>query len=367
MTLASEGPVAAEAEHALSLGFEAAAELVNVYMKQVFQIRHLRQARLDTGLACRLAPGFIGSGQEAAYGASFNTIAVPFTWADIESEEEVYHWEPYDNLVNWAAKSGLSLVGGPLVDFSGHGMPCWLWEKGNDLTSRCGYVTDFVEKVVERDRGVIRTWHVTAASNWAGVIALADDELLWLTVRVAEVVRRMDPTLEVIIGVAQPWGDYLTSQERSQSPFIFADNLMRTGLKVSALDLEIVMAVSPRGSYCRDLLDVSRLLDLYALLGIPLQITLGYPSGKLADAHADADQKVAAGFWRSGYSPEVQADWAADFARLCVCKQYVRAVHWTHFADSQPHHFPHCGLVDASGNPKPALNAMTALRAEHLR
>ena len=196
---------------------------------------------------------------------------------------------------------------------------------------------------------------------------LADEELLWLTVRLAEVVRRIDSGLEIILGVAQPWGDYLANQEPSQSPFVFADNLVRTGLKLAALDLELFMGVTPRGSYCRDTLEVSRLLDLYALLGTPLQVTLGYPSSAAADPHADVDQQAAAGYWRSGYTPDAQADWARTFSRLCVCKPYVRAVHWTHFADPQPHHFPNCGLVDASGSLKPALAALAALRAEHLK
>jgi hypothetical protein len=245
-------------------------------------------------------------------------------------------------------------------------LPPWLWEKETDLNGKCCYLTDFVQRIVERYRG-IRAWQVTAASNWAGVFALADEELLWLTVRLADAVRRMDPSLEIIIGIAQPWGEYLTCQERSQSPFVFADNLMRTGLKVAALDLELIMGLAPRGSYCRDLLDVSRLLDLYALLGVPLQATLGYPSSAAADLSADPDQTAAAGYWRTGFTPEVQADWADSFARLCVCKPFVRAVHWTHFADAHAHQFPHCGLVDTGGNVKPALRKLASLRKEHLK
>ena len=42
------------------------------------------------------------------------------------------------------------------------------------------------------------------------------------------------------------------------------------------------MGVTPRGSYCRDLLETSRILDLYALLGLPLRVTLGYPSSAAA-------------------------------------------------------------------------------------
>ena len=79
--------------------------------------------------------------------------------------------------------------------------------------------------------------------------------------------------------MSQPWGEYMARAEHTYSPFVFADTLIRAGLKLAALDVEWVMGVTPRGSYCRDLLDASRVLDLYAMLGTPLQVSLAYPVG----------------------------------------------------------------------------------------
>src|SRR5258707_10039546 len=101
----------------------------------------------------------------------------------------------------------------------------------------------------------------------------------------------------------------MTLADRTHSPFIFADTLIRSGLSVAALDLEIVMGVTPRGSYCRDLLELSRLLDFYALLGVPLAVTLGYPATNAVDPDADPEIRVDAGRWRDGFTPEVQAGW----------------------------------------------------------
>ena len=66
-------------------------------------------------------------------------------------------------------------------------------------------------------------------------------------------------------------------------------------------------------------------------------------------------------------SPENQADWAADFAALALCKPSVKAVNWVHLADAAPHQFPHCGLFDAENRPKPALKRLQELREHHLR
>jgi hypothetical protein len=273
-----------------------------------------------------------------------------------------------DRVVDWAQGRRLHLAAGPLIDFTGRDFPDWVWEKDRDLLSLSALLCAQVDAVVRRYAERIRSWQITAASNWAGVLAIGDDELLWLTLRLIETVKKVDPTLETTVGIAQPWGDYLAHQERSQSPFVFADNLLRTGIKLAGLDLELIMGVTPRGSYCRDTLDASRILDLYALLGVPLQVTLGYPSAQGTDSCCcDADQRLQGGYWRSGFSPQVQAVWTNAFAGLALCKPYVRCVRWPHFSDAAPHADPHCGLVDGIGAAKPALATLRQLRETHLK
>ena len=62
-----------------------------------------------------------------------------------------------------------------------------------------------------------------------------------------------------------------------------------------------------------------------------------------------------AGRWRDGFTPQTQADWLGTYAPLALCKHYVHTVRWAHFSDADAHQFPHCGLVDATGQIKPAL------------
>src|SRR5262249_49909840 len=127
------------------------------------------------------------------------------------------------------------------------------------------------------------------------------------------------------------------------------------------------MGVTPRGSYCRDPLEVSRLLDLYALLGVPLQVTLAYPASTAADPQADPELGVAAGHWRDGCTPEGQAQRAAAFAAPPLSQPSVRSVQWAHLSDAEAHLFPNCGLVDAEGQPRPAFARLRELRQQHLR
>jgi hypothetical protein len=348
IALANPDDVNREAQTALDVAYQVADHLVHT-------------------LGCRL--GLIPPSPEttALVKQTFNTVHLPLAWNLVEAEEATYNWQPHDALLTWAETNGLAVAAGPLIDFSSLQLPPWLWLWERDLSNMAGFMCKFVEAAVRRYRHRIRRWQLTAASNSASVLALTEDELLGLTYRLAEAARQIDPTLEIVVGVSQPWGEYMATVDRTHSPFVFADTLIRSGMNVAALDVELVMGSEPRGSYCRDLLEASRLLDLYALLGVPLRVTLGYPSAPTADLDADPDMHVGAGRWRGGYTPEVQAEWAAAFAPLALCKPYVQGAQWTHLSDAEPHQFPNCGLIDAAGQVKPAAGKLREIREAYLK
>jgi hypothetical protein len=356
----------ADALAALGQSYQAANQLVGLYVDQMLLARHQRQPRLDTLLGVRLN-GAVPPAAADAVTAALNGVSVPLTWKAVEPTESQYNWGPSDAQLEWAVKRGFRITAGPLIDFSTYGLPDWLWLWEGDLPSLSSFMCDYVETAVARYHRGIRRWHLTAASNIASVLKLGEDDLLWLTARLAEAAWQIDPELELVVGVAQPWGEYMARAEHTYSPFIFADTLLRAGLKLSALDIEWVMGVTPRGSYCRDLLDASRVLDLYQLLGTPLQVTLAYPSARGKDPFADPALAAEGGHWETGYSPEVQADWAADFAALALCKPFVRSLYWAHLSDAEGHQFPYAGLLDSAARPKPTLARLRQLREEHLR
>jgi hypothetical protein len=354
------------AQAALVQAYRAAEQLTQTYIDQVFLVRHQREPQLGTGLGCRLESPL----HEDSAGLllqTCNSVCIPFPWSTIEASEGSYQWQTQDALLDWAEDIGLPVTGGPLIDFSSVQMPDWLWLWERDLQSLFKFMSNYLTATLRRYRRRIRRWQLTAASNSAAVLSLGEEELLWLTVKLTQVARQLDPALELIVGVAQPWGEYMAHEDRSHSPFIFADTLIRSDLNLAALDVELIMGVTPRGSYCRDLLDTSRMLDLYALLGVPLRITLAYPSAGGSDSRADPEQRVAAGHWRDGFSEETQAAWARSYGALALCKPYVQALHWAQLSDAGAHPLPHCGVLDAEDNPKPVLEELRLLRQQHLR
>jgi hypothetical protein len=305
------------------------------------------------------------AGETAALRQAFTAIQVPFSWDEVQPGETDYQWQPPDDLLAWAEANQLPVHGGPLIDFSRGRLPTWVGRWQRDLPSLAVFFCAYVENVVRRYRGRVRSWQLATAGNCAEAPGLGEDELLWLTVRLAEAARQAEPNLDLSVGLTQPWGEYMVYQERSHSPFLFADTLIRSGINLARLDLELILGVEPRGSYCRDALEISRLIDLYSLLGVPLQVTLGYPSSR-QDPNADSGQTVSAGAWRDGFTPSMQAAWVESHVGLCLCKPAVRAVMWTNFRDGILHSLPGCGLIEVDGVAKPALGRVQELRETHL-
>jgi hypothetical protein len=198
-------------------------------------------------------------------------------------------------------------------------------------------------------------------------LGLSEEDLIRLTAMAADAAWQIDTNLQIAFGISQPWGDYLAGGGFEYSPFVYADTLLRAGLPFAGIDIEWFMGTSPRGTYCRDLLEASRLLDLYGLLGVPINVSLAYPSSARPDPFADASELVeAAGYWRD-FSSSTQADWAESFASMAICKSFVSGVVWEHLADAEPHRFPSAGLVDQRGPIKPAFDRLRAFREEHLK
>jgi hypothetical protein len=360
----SRPEVEALAEQTLRDAVQLGEALVELYVEQVMAARHVQQPQFDTSMSCTMSSPPATSELERSFLGAFNAVRVPFLWPEIESAEAQYNWDRTDAVIHWARERGLGVIAGPVVDFSLQRTPEWLALWKGDVQGLSNVILDYFEAGLQRYGGDVRVWQLTANANCPAVLGLEEDDTLWLTARMAELARQVDAQFQLIAGIAQPWGEYLGRQDRAYSPFGFADMLLRSRVSVSMIDLELVTGVQHRGSLGRDSLETSRLLDLYSLLGVPLRVTLGCPSQSAPDAMADPAYPIDDG---EVYSPASQAEWTRRLASLAACKPFVVGVSWTNFSDAEPHQFPHASLVNAQGQPKPALAVLTELRRKHLR
>jgi hypothetical protein len=355
-----------QAQIALALSFQAADELINLYTNQLFALRHEKEPKIQSMLGCRISNPLSGS-MESEFLTTFNSACIPLTWRSIEPNETSYSWTEADATLEWAESHKLNLCAGPLIDFSSSGIPEWLkaWE-GDPLTL-ASFMCDYVETVINRYKHRIRRWQICSGSNASPILGLAEDDRIRLTARLAEAAWAIDPQLELVIGIAQPWGDYLSTEDNTYSPFVFADTLLRAGLNFAAFELELFMGYSGRGSYCRDVLECSRLIDLFGLLGVPLQLGMSYPTSIENDSLSDPTIGVGDyGFFHEGLNPQGQASWMGKISPASICKPHVVGVYWDHFSDSMIHRLPNGGLFNHSGELLPGLERFRQLRQNHL-
>jgi hypothetical protein len=356
----------AEATRALEQAHQLAAALVNDYVEQICATRHHAGGPLPTRFAARFA--YPPRGPEFdLYSGAFNAASVAFRWRDVEPSEAQYDWAEADSAVATARAAGMPVTIGPLIDLAPGMLPPWASRFEADLPGLAAFMCDYVETVVTRYRGDVRRWIVCAGFNQADAYGHVDDDRLRLAYRLYVAAAQVDGNLELVLSLAQPWGEYLAKEDQTISPITFPDDLVRAGVRLSALELELRTAVHPRGSFNRDLLDTAKLLDTFAMLGLPLEVVLGLPSSADPDPRAAAHgQEVWLPGWPGAPTPDAQAAWGESVARLALALPQVRAVTWDHWTDAEAHVTPNGGLLDAAGHPKPLLDRFRALRAAHL-
>ncbi len=125
------------------------------------------------------------------------------------------------------------------------------------------------------------------------------------------------------------------------------------------------MGYRPGGSFHRGPLAISRLVDSWSLLELPLLVALTLPSSAADDPQANSNVRVL-GSEQDEVTPEAQRDWINAHVPLLLAKNAVQVVLWNQLSDGAPHHYPNSGVFDAADKPKPALEALRKIRQRYL-
>ncbi|MBX3441208.1 MAG: endo-1,4-beta-xylanase [Planctomyces sp.] len=351
------------AQECLQYAFAAADALTKAYIVQRQATRKAVTGHKPSLLGCRLEPWPQGDAMWERFPQLFSAAEIPIEWRNIEPVEGQYDWEPLDRMVSYALDRRLVLRGGPLIDLGPRGLPEWLKTWENDVLNLPSFVCDYIETAIGRYSGAIRVWEVAAHPNTGGALALSEDHRLALVARILESAVHTQSDGAFFIRIDQPWGEYQARGQHRLSPFQFVDALLRSNLGLTGVNLEIAMAYEPAGSLSRDLLSLSRLIDLWSQLSIQLHVTLACPSAESRDGLADVDLEVESAE-HAPWSERSQAVWLHDYLSLLLAKPAVTGVFLSHLDDSMPHRYPHAGLVDGEGRPKAAWEVVSHLQEQ---
>jgi hypothetical protein len=355
----------AAAQRSLTLASTASQSLVETYVGQVLQNR-LTAGKLPTQLAIGLDADISSFPWASKLAPSFNAAQLQCSWKTLAPNEGKYRWEDLDAQLAWASRKKLAIQAGPLIDLRPGAMPDWIWLWSGDFDSIVGMAVDLVRSAVTRFRGKIPLWHLIHRPGSTDVLGMSEEDQIRLTARLLQVARQADPAAQFLVGLDRPWAEWMSSSTFQLGPLHLADYLARAELGMAGIALEIAPGYSSPGSHLRDLLDFSKMLDLYAMLNYPLYLTIAMPSSVADDPQADPHVKVEAEQWPGPLTDASQAAIAARWISLAVAKPFVRSVTWRQLDDASPHLYPFAGLVRANRTFKPLLEWLRTFRADLL-
>jgi hypothetical protein len=356
--------VAAEhAEAALRAALGAGDLLANTYAEQALIVRRRNTGKLTSLLGADLGVTLLDDHTGRQFLACFDAAQVPVSWRDAESTEGHFSWSTTDKQIQWCRTHGLKVLAGPLLMLDPNALPDWLYLFADDLDSMLDCVSAFITEAVERYRGKVDYWVCAGRVNTSDVFPLSEHERLQLVAHAVERVRSLDPNTPVLVSFDQPWAEYMRQRESDLPPLHFADALLRAGLDLSGLMLEMNVGFSPGGTLLRHPIEVSRQLDTWSILGLPLWLSICAPSGHSEDLLAQCRTATPSSSW----TPATQQAWVARNVPLSLVKPLVQGVIWNQLRDSQPHDFPHGGLFDDHRRAKPSLRTLAAIRQAYLK
>lgn len=341
------------------------ARLADEYARQVLALRRKQPRPVNSWFGVHLGHRLPQSSVARQLVNTFNMVSVPLTWRAIEAVEGRRIWKDADAQAEWARSAGLRICAGPILELDDRGVPDWtyLWE--GDVDSLMKFMLDHVRAVVERFRGKVHLWQVAARMTHGHVLGLSEEARLQVAAKAITTVRQLDPTTPIVVTFDQPWAEYLASEHLDLAPLHFADALVRADLGLSGVGLEINFGYHPGGSLPRGPIAISRLIDNWSLLELPLLVALTLPSSADSDPQAGGKARVLSSR-DDEVSPQSQREWIERHVPLILAKNSVQVVLWNQLSDAEPHHYPHGGLFDDAGKPKPALEALRKIRQKHL-
>lgn len=330
----------------------------------IYRRNHGELVHLDFG--CRLEPECREKTYHDRIFESFNYVTLPFDWRRIEPREQEFQWEPMDYWISWLVEQGIGIKAGQVLRFTQECVPDWLYIWEGDFDSIRDYAFDHVLRCVKRYASRVEHWDIATGLHVENCLKFSLDQIMEMTHMSARVVKKNAPHAAAILDVVMPWGDYAAGNPRSIWPLRYVEMCHNGGIEFDAIGLQVF--VGAEDFYCRDVMEISGLLDVFGSFGKPVHVTAaGVPSAGRPDPFDISEGQrdvAAAGQWHRPWDEAVQSEWVDWFYRIAVGKPFVTAVSWTELSDRPGHQFPHAGLVDGDLQPKQSYAMMLGMKKE---
>ena len=202
--------------------------------------------------------------------------------------------------------------------------------------------------------------HVVSGLNGLGHRHLSYPQQLQVAVDLLRLVEESRVELPTMVSFDFPWAERLAGAVGGVHPLQIADSLLRQGLPVSFLGLEINLDCWPNGSVVRDPLQWIDLVDVWAQLGLPLVLLLRVPTGEEQNNANAQNRNINQS--RSNLTDANRIDFLNTVLPMMVARPAVHGVIWPQWQDKDDPRFPRCGIVDDNGTEKVISAAIERVR-----
>jgi GH35 family endo-1,4-beta-xylanase len=342
------------ARQSLVTGVEATERLAMAHAEILLHWRFGTRPASSKTLGVRVHPGRSSEALRQIIKRDFDLLVLPLRWNELEVEEGQYNWKPLDTWVAWAQREQIPVVLGPLLDFSKAALPKWMYVWQHDYGTCRDLVYEHVEKVVHRYWRSVSIWNVAAGLNANDNFQFTPEQMLDLARMANLIARQARPGTRTMIEVAQPFGEHCAFKPKSMPPLTFVDRVIAEGIRIDCVGVQALFGMAAAGRSTRDLMQLSDVLDHFALLEIPVVISaFGVP-----DEPVDPN----GGWWREPWTPRQQSRWMSRVFAMVMSKPFIETLVWTDLYDHPGAELPSGGLVSAAGRVKPVLARLVSTR-----
>ncbi len=366
--LATEDEVAASrlAESGLKTAVEIGEALTMEHANRGLVYRRDHRELVDLDFGCWIEPDCTEKTYQDRLFESFNYATVPMDWRTVEPFEQEFQWGPLDYWVSWLTQKGIAIKAGQLLRFHPRTVPDWLYIWEGDFDSIRDNAFEHVLRCVQRYGSKIEYWDIATGLHVENCLKFSMEQIMELTHMGSKVIKKNAPKSVAVLDVVMPWGDYFGHNPRSLWPLKYVEQCLNAGIEFDAIGLQVFMGAEEYP--CRDLMEVSSLLDQFGSFGKPLHVTAaGVPSSTEPDQLDASGGQLAVqpgGWWHAPWDQQVQSRWVDAFYHIAIGKPFVTSVCWTHLSDRKGHFFPHAGLLSSTLETKASYNEMLSMKKE---
>jgi len=359
-SISSDGVKASQlADESLKRAMVYSEKLAVRYGKLLFDKRRKSHGFGRGCLGCRVDPRLIGKAQYTERLLEFfPSVTIPINWAQVEARKGQLDFSAVDQCVSVLSGKKVVIGAGPLLRFTEDHLPQWLLQAGVGFEKIRELAYQFVSKVVARYASVVHRWFVISGLNGYNQFNFNFEQILEMTRAASMGVRAAGSRAVKIIEVSHPWGEYYATTPNSIPPFVYMDMVVQSGTTFDAFGLQMRFGKDEAGMHLRDLMQISSILDCFAVVAKPLYVTdVEIPS---RNGSGPFESHVA-GAWHQKWDDTRQSQWLSRFYKIALSRPFVEAVNYGNLADGKDSTIAHSGLLGEQFEVKESFKTLKRL------